>query len=218
MLPILLHARRFHVVILLLLFSCLATSCLDPLRIYTNPLLKETHQRPQSIAILPLNLTVNTTAAPGAVAGASLPAGEADMLQQMLYSIMLQQGSKRPVTIRNIDAQQLPAGPPVINTALAQQLKTDVFLVTQLHRNQTFYPTQATSTTTYNKENATATTTNTPATVSAHTEILLDMALYDTQGQLLWKYNAQTTPWLATSARATEMLMEEGLKKFPFRR
>jgi len=209
-------AHRACMAMLLLLSGCLLYSCGSPLRVYTSPTLKDVHQRPQTIAILPLDLTINTSVASGSVEETPLTTGEAAMFQQMLYSILLEQGSKRPVTIRNIDSRQLPAGPPIINTALAKQLGVETFLVTKLHRIQTLYPTTASTVTTYEK--STATTTSTPASVHSRDEVLLDMELYNAQGQLLWKYNAQTTPWLSTPARAIEFLMEEGLRKFPFRR
>jgi hypothetical protein len=214
MATLLLGVRRACVVSLLLLTGYVVAGCGSPLRVYTSPTLKVAQQRPQTIAILPLDLTTNTIGQPEA--GREPAANDAVLLQQMLYSILLQQGHKRPVTIRSIDPRQLPAGAPVINAELAKQVGADAFLVTKLHRTYTVFTTDASSVTKH--EGTTSTTTSTPSVNSSHSEVLLDMALYDAKGQLLWKYNRQDSPWFNTSTRVVEYLMEEGISKFPFRR
>ncbi|MBC8083493.1 MAG: hypothetical protein H7Z21_09805 [Hymenobacter sp.] len=202
----------------LLLLCWLAAGCGPALRVYTSPALKAAHQRPRTIAILPLALTVNTVAGPGGAEQAPTTAGEAAMLQQMLYSIILQQVNKRPILFRNLEPYQLPSGALVMDAALAKRLDVEAFLVTRLHRTQTLYPPVASAVTTYNSAAATATATSTPAAVGGYSEVLLDMALYDGEGRLLWKYNERQTPWLGTAGRVTEHMMEEGMHKFPLRR
>ena len=202
----------------LLLVAFVMASCGAPLRVYTSPDLKPTQQRPQAIAIMPLTLVVSTTAGTGTTEQVQAGTGEAAMLQQMLYSILLQQARKHPLTLRPISPGQLPAGAAVLNEATARQLQADAFLVTRLLRTQTVYSTTASTVTSYDKAAATATSTSTPAGVGTQYDILLDVALYSAQGQLLWKYNNRESTWMSTPARVTERLMAEGLQQLPLRR
>lgn len=200
----------------------LLPGCATPLRIYTSPVLRAAQQRPRTIAILPLDLTVNIVTGPGTTQAAAPTTGEAAMLQQMLYSMLLQQGRRRPVVIRNVDQRQLPAGDASLASVLplARQWGVEALLITQIYRTQTLRSALPSTVTVYNDAAATATATSTGAATYTSEEVMLDMALYDVNGLLLWKYNNRATPLMTytTAGRLTERLMEEGLSTFPFRR
>jgi hypothetical protein len=196
--------------------------CAPPLRTYTSPALRAAHQRPRTIAILPIYLTVSSNEAAGTEQITAPATSKATMFQQMLYSMLLQQGRRRPIVIRNIDQNQLPVGEASLTNILplARQWGVEALLVTRLHHTHIPYSAAPSTITVYNDAAATATTTSTGPAVTSFSEVLLDMALYDLEGQLLWKYNGRATPLLpsTTAGRLTERLMEEGLGMFPFRR
>lgn len=195
------------------------TGCSMPARLYTSPAAHQTQQRPRSVAIVPLELVSVVDDLPGNrnYVSNSTP-GEESMLQEMLFATLLQHGRNKQLTVRNVERRQLPADSLLPFGALAQQFGVESILVARLYRTQRLQAVAAS--TVLVQSPAATTTTNTAPAVSSQDEVMLDLALYDQRGQLLWKYNNRGTTHMSysTVGGITERLMEEGLRYFPFAR